>query len=571
MLHAYEHFYKSDGSIQDQPLGTLTKNQFDREIGDALQSQLVEHLAYNEDQKHREYFGNRYEIQPRVATERLHQLLGLRSEKESIEAQIREHIHSIHKLKEHVYMDKLVQGTLSEFGFEVKLKEAVESGNEPVSVGFIDLNNFKHINTEFSQKAGDEALQEFGRHAADVLRRHGLVAEECFGHFGGDEYGIVLNGVPLKRAKQIFKEIQALRLICEEAPAAEADSTSNKPSERPHRFRILPDDGSKAPEGTVVVTATLGAVVRRQAQSVEDVLQSADRVMFVVKEKVKQLSEGQSLTKVKAFSGHIERIMGKPVSDQLKRHSELGEISYSELHRNRKASEFRIQSKTMDEIRQTLNRAENKHKLLTDLLTKHRHTGIWNKDISKARLQKQINENEPFSILRISVDNFKPVNDVFESHAKGNAILKEVGAYLIDLQKRHADDIQFLGSLGGPAPFMVIKDAEKAEEIRREIDSFFLKVTAEDKPSQRIMTHREANKEAGEIAVGFSAAATRYAPASGLDAEGLLVTSKRPLDDVEEEHIRQGRHTKRTGDHKPESLEKQTRSTGNQGRRASDN
>lgn len=575
MLHAYEHFYKADGTVTEQPLGSLTKNDFDKKIGDALRSQLEQHLAYNEDQKHREYFGNRYEIQPRVATERLHQLMGLRPEKESIESQLRDHIASIHQLQEHVYMDKLVEGTLSEFGFEVKLKEAVDSGREPVSVGFIDLNNFKHINTEFSQKAGDEALQEFGKLAASVLERHGLVAKDCLGHFGGDEYGIVLNGVPLRQAKQIFKEIQALRIVCEEPPSlAEggSDKSTSVNKERAHRFRVLPDDGSKAPEGTVVVTATLGAVVRRQNQSVEDVLQSADKVMFIVKDKVKQLPEGQSLTKVKAFAGHIERIMGKQISNQLKRHGDVEDIHYSEADKNSRASDFRIQNKTMDEIRQKLDRAENKHQLLTELLTKHRHTGIWNKEISKERLQQQINTNEPFSILRISVDNFKPVNDVFESHAKGNAVLREIGEYLLEVQKRHPNDIQLLGSLGGPAPFMIIKDADKAEEIRKEIDKFFLRVTAEDKPSVRIASHKEANKEVGEIAVGFSAAATRYEPSNGLDAEGLLVASKEPLDKVEREHIRLGRHTQRTGDHKTSGGQtKQSGARDNQGRRATDN
>ena len=565
MLLAHEHFYPADGTVSDKPLGKLTREDFDKALPKALIDHLEQHLRFNEDQKHREYFGNRYEIQPRVATERLKQVLDFGVARSSVEAELHERVKSINELKEQVMMDKLVKGTLSEFGFEVKLQEAIDSGKEPVTVGFIDLNNFKHINTEFSQKAGDEALQEFGKHAADVLRKHGLDPKDCLGHFGGDEYGIVLNGVPLKKAQQIFKEIQSLRVICEDPRAAGRKPLAKlENGERPHSFRVIPDDGSKAPEGTVVVTATLGAVVRRKGQSVEDVLRSADKVMFVVKDKVKQLPEGQSLTKVKAFAGHIERISGRRVSSQLREHTLLEDA---------RPTAFRVVGNSAEQVKKFIQeRVDRHHQLLTDLLTKHRHTGIWNKEVSKERLQKTIDANEPFSILRLSVDNFKPVNDVFESHAKGNAVLGEVGKYLRALQKTHKDDIQFVGSLGGPAPFMIIKDGQKAEQIRQEIDKFFLRVTAEHKPSERIEKHTEANKEVGEIAVGFSAAVTRYDPASGLDAEGLLVASKTPLDAVELDHIRAGRHTKRPGDHKPGHEKKsQSSDPGNQGRRATDN
>lgn len=537
MMKAYDHFYPPEGGQRHDPIGKLTKAEFDREIGRALGNHLIEHLAFNKDQAHRMYFGTRYELQPRVASERLEQLRKFGDTKSAVEADLHKELQELAKLRQSVMEDKLVKGTLSEFGFEVKLKQIIDRPKQPVIVGFIDLNNFKHVNTNFSQDAGDEALRVFGAEAANVLKKYGLTPSECLGHFGGDEYGIVLNGKSISEAKKIFREIQSLRICCEAAGDGE------KGVDRPCQFRVIPD-GTKSPEDAVVVTATLGAVVRKKGQSAEDVLQSADKVMFVVKDKVKQLPPDVSLTKVNAFARNVELVRGAKDSNQLVMHRSLDEFS----------TDFKLRGKTVEEVRKYLeSRVDETKKFLSDMVLKHRHTGIWGKQHSKDFLQEQIDKKEPFSILRLSVDNFKPVNDVFESHAKGNAVLKEVGSYLLDLKQRHGDDIEFLGSLGGPAPFMIIKDADKAEQIRQEVDKFFLRVSKQNEKSERINSHTEADKERGEIPVGFSAAAMRFDPASGLDAEGLLVASKVFLEKVERDHISENRHTQRAGDHKASS------------------
>ena len=77
--------------------------------------------------------------------------------------------------------------------FTDRLEEAIEGATEvgtPIAVLFLDLDHFKLINDGIGHHAGDELLREVAPRLSAGVRQRDTVSR-----FGGDEFGIVLNGV----------------------------------------------------------------------------------------------------------------------------------------------------------------------------------------------------------------------------------------------------------------------------------------------------------------------------------------------------------------------------------------
>lgn len=562
-IAARDHFYQSEtieGSAKRvvkegaEPFGNVTREYFDEALKNSLQSQLADHLRFTKDQTHRIYYANRYEVEPRVAADRIYQRITER-ERELREPGYADKVALIQnnadELSKAALFDQKVPGTLSEFGFEVKTAQAIREG-KTVAVAFIDLNNFKDVNTKYSQNSGDEALRVWAREAADILERHNLDPRECLGHFGGDEYGILLKGVPQETADRIFLEMQMIKVCCTTDPVTETNTTAGV--DRDCLF-LTPKWSEGEPKNAVVVTATLGAVNHKPGQTAEGVLQTADKVMFKMKEQVKQLRNEGKDVRISPYSEAVKHVMDAPESEQLQLYRKL----------NMKGDKFSVNGKTVEQIREQFkNNVDVRMQFLHGLLNKHRHTKIWGKEVSKDTLAKFVEGNEHFTLVRLSIDNFKPVNDVFESHAKGNKTLTEVGKFLLKLEEKHKEDIAFLGSLGGTSPFFIVRDFDKAMKLMRECDSFYLGVNGENDDFRALTSHKDANKTKGEIPIGFSAAALEFAPqksplrgkAANDKAEELLTESNDILKEVELDHIKQERHTARQADLTPDSDKK---------------
>jgi diguanylate cyclase (GGDEF)-like protein len=109
-------------------------------------------------------------------------------------------------LEKQVHRDSLT-GLFNRSHFnEVLLKEFVQATEQdwPLSVAFIDLDNFKQINDTFGHKVGDEVLQSIARVMLDHTRQSDMLAR-----YGGEEFVILLPGTEASGACKLFERIMA--------------------------------------------------------------------------------------------------------------------------------------------------------------------------------------------------------------------------------------------------------------------------------------------------------------------------------------------------------------------------
>lgn len=74
---------------------------------------------------------------------------------------------------------------------------------EPLTLIFIDIDNFKTINDQFSHQVGDHALRQIANIMTETARGSDLTAR-----LGGDEFVIVLPNTALIRARQISERLR---------------------------------------------------------------------------------------------------------------------------------------------------------------------------------------------------------------------------------------------------------------------------------------------------------------------------------------------------------------------------
>ena len=70
------------------------------------------------------------------------------------------------------------------------LKSDAESRGEVIAIALVDLDEFDHINKDFSREEGDRVIIAAGRY----LQEH-LPAEASIFRIGGDEFGLIFRGI----------------------------------------------------------------------------------------------------------------------------------------------------------------------------------------------------------------------------------------------------------------------------------------------------------------------------------------------------------------------------------------
>lgn len=79
---------------------------------------------------------------------------------------------------------------------------AAEQREEPLALAFIDVDDFKSVNTRFGWYVGDSVLRHVGTTMRDIIGGRGWVAK-----YGGDEFCVVLPGMGLATAEGVVSEL----------------------------------------------------------------------------------------------------------------------------------------------------------------------------------------------------------------------------------------------------------------------------------------------------------------------------------------------------------------------------
>src|SRR6202020_1715499 len=96
-------------------------------------------------------------------------------------------------------------GLVNRREFERRLQESVDSGHRGDSqhvLCYLDLDRFKVVNDTSGHLAGDSMLREVAK-----LLRAAVRASDFVGRLGGDEFGMLLVGCPLEKARQIADDV----------------------------------------------------------------------------------------------------------------------------------------------------------------------------------------------------------------------------------------------------------------------------------------------------------------------------------------------------------------------------
>lgn len=142
-------------------------------------------------------------------------------------------------------------GTLNRFGAENKFQNLVgyyASNRETFSVIIFDIDHFKSVNDTYGHAVGDEVLMEVSSAVRNTIRKYDALIR-----FGGEEFIVLLSDADLEIAK---RSAENLRLLIESTPFS--------------------SEGLR-------VTASFGVVEYTPGESMDLLIEKADKLMYVAK------------------------------------------------------------------------------------------------------------------------------------------------------------------------------------------------------------------------------------------------------------------------------------------------
>ncbi|HTV57785.1 MAG TPA: diguanylate cyclase [Verrucomicrobiae bacterium] len=141
-------------------------------------------------------------------------------------------------------------------------REAVRQAREHGSfaIALVDLDHFKIVNDTYGHAAGDFVLREAARRMASCIRPYDML-----GRYGGEEFLVVIPSTDVSGALCLAERIRA--------------AVSKEPI--------------ASPNGPVQLTASLGVAISsgEYSQSEDDLIQSADKALYIAKEKGRNRAE----------------------------------------------------------------------------------------------------------------------------------------------------------------------------------------------------------------------------------------------------------------------------------------
>jgi diguanylate cyclase len=165
------------------------------------------------------------------------------------------------RLSDEVSTDQLTQianrrGLIRAFDTELAsmARAQVDGSSDPnalnLSVGLLDIDNFKRLNDELGHGAGDEALRSLASVVSKALRPTDMVAR-----YGGEEFVVLLPQTPVAEGQQILTRLQ----------------------------RSLSGGLFMHEDRNIFVTFSAGVTLYREGERLEDALERADQALYEAK------------------------------------------------------------------------------------------------------------------------------------------------------------------------------------------------------------------------------------------------------------------------------------------------
>jgi diguanylate cyclase len=156
------------------------------------------------------------------------------------------------RLSDEVSTDQLTQianrrGLMQAFEIE---RARLERGGGELSIGLLDIDNFKKLNDELGHSAGDEALKTLAAVVSKTLRPTDRVAR-----YGGEEFVVLLPETPAAEGEQVLTRLQ----------------------------RSLTGGLFMHKDKQIFVTFSAGVTGYRLAERIEDSLERADQALYEAK------------------------------------------------------------------------------------------------------------------------------------------------------------------------------------------------------------------------------------------------------------------------------------------------
>lgn len=169
-----------------------------------------------------------------------------------LEQRVRDLEGELRRLSDEVATDALTQvanrrGMMQAFEAE---RGRLEREGGTLSVGLIDIDNFKRLNDSLGHAAGDQALVALAQHVRRSLRPVDAVAR-----FGGEEFVVLLPGTPVDEAQRVLTRLQ-----------------------RELTASLFMHDGKE-----VFVTFSAGVTSYRLGEPAEEALERADEALYEAK------------------------------------------------------------------------------------------------------------------------------------------------------------------------------------------------------------------------------------------------------------------------------------------------
>lgn len=109
------------------------------------------------------------------------------------------------KLEREAHLDYLTGITNRRYFMELAERELsrAKRHDTPLNILMMDIDLFKVVNDNYGHKSGDIVLQKLSELCQDILRK-----EDLFGRVGGEEFAILLQNTPLKKAIEVAERLR---------------------------------------------------------------------------------------------------------------------------------------------------------------------------------------------------------------------------------------------------------------------------------------------------------------------------------------------------------------------------